>query len=93
MDLSRPLSDQEAALQAAVEPFIDEIRQMGFEVFGTYRVALVDSRRDTVLRVRVSFNGGYKVEAPNSKGVEPRKFGSAKDAVAFLMESARAVKS
>ena len=88
-DLSRTLSDDEQALQSAMRPFVEEIRRLGFNVLGTYRVALIGKRRDTVLRAKVSQRGHFVVDSPVSETFGLHQFETAEEAIAFLVASAR----
>ena len=87
--LSRTPSADEQALQSAMRPFVDEMRRLGFNVLGTYRVALIGKRQDTVLRGKVSRRGHFVVESPVSETFGLHRFDTAEEAITFLVTSAQ----
>jgi hypothetical protein len=85
---SRPPNADEEALRAAINPFVEELRRAGFEVVGTYRVALLGKGRSTILRARVSARGHFVVDSPAVKKFGLHRFSTPEEAVSALVAAA-----
>jgi hypothetical protein len=88
--IGKPLSPSEQALQSAIDPFLEELAQLGYRVFGAYRIALVGSSGETVLRAKFSDGyGAFVVDSPAPPTFDKHKFENADSAIQFLVDRAR----